>query len=196
LYTIVVALVVTASGMIFFAVSSGPRRVIGRQVEAPVVAIADPASRSWVPLVAVSGEVREGFPVPVLSDSDELCFGFGREDFSDPTRPTLARCADRSGLAPLDRTDMRPSITVKAGLDDWWVIEFGVPIDDIEVKFVGGESLSADRVHLDGDVAVVRLPTEFPVAEVSWRSGALRVGCEPDEPEPGRFCDPSRRGSE
>lgn len=152
-----------------------PEELVER-FDGPPVTVGSAVARPWRALDSEIGTVREGWPTPMLARGTELCFGFGRVDRSPP-RPSLARCVDVDELPELPANGLITVMTIKAGLDVWSVLAAGSEVESVAVGLRDREALGPDRVHLDGDVVVLRLPASAPVEALSWISGRTRYVC-------------------
>jgi hypothetical protein len=160
------------------------------QFDAPPVTIGSGSSHAWSSLDEREG-IRSNWPVPMLARGVELCFGFGRVDFV-PTRPSLARCVDRAALPELPANGVVPVMSVQAGLDVWYVLTTGSAVDSLDLRS-SSDAVGPERVHVDEDVIVLRLPAGARIEELSWVSGRTRFVCRPPAGvvSADRFCGPT-----
>jgi len=176
-----VALVATGSFLALFAIvlmrgdGDRPER-LAEQFDAPPVTIGSAGAYSWSPLEPAALEIRGNWPVPMLARGVELCFGFGRVDFIPP-RPSLARCVDRAAMPELPANGVVPVMAIRAGLDVWYVLATGSEVDSIDLRSADDGAIGPERVHVDGDVIVLRLPAAAMIEELSWISGRTRFVC-------------------
>ena len=87
----------------------------------------------WESLVPTAGELRSGFPAPMVWTADRVCIGFARVDFGpDDFRPSLARC-ERHRAENVAANEIRSLVSIKSGFDTWHFIEAADHIDSIKV---------------------------------------------------------------
>jgi hypothetical protein len=184
----VIAVAVVAVLLLFLDGGERPT-VVADQYDAPVVTVGSAGGRAWAGMTPVAGVQREGWPTPMVARDTEFCFGFGRVDFT-PTRPGLARCVEARGIPDVPANGIVRVMMIRAGLDNWHVLITGSEAESFEVATASDGPLPQDRVHIDDDVVVLRLPSRLPVAEVSWVNGRSRYVCRSDldAATSGRFC--------
>lgn len=137
----------------------------------------------------------------MISRDEGFCFGFENDVFGEPPRPSLARCVDPSTLPPLDSHQIVSLMTIEAGVDVWHVIVVPRPLS--KLALTSGDRadiaalVAADRIHIDGEVAVLRLERSSNIYAIEWRSGRTGVRCVPSEDAvlTGLLCPPSRAPS-
>ncbi len=148
------------------------------------------ALSGWEPLVSMSGELRPGYPPPMIWTADRICIGFARLDFGpDDLRPGLARC-DRHSTGNIAANAIRSLVSVRAGFDTWHFIEAADHIDSIEVYLASGERVSDDRILLLDSIGALRLENDRDLATVEWstRSSTYRCLADPTAWRSSVFC--------
>lgn len=139
-----------------------------------------PAVDGWEPLVPTAGELRAGFPAPMVWKADRVCIGFARIDFGpEDFRPSLARCVQH-GAENMASNEIRPLLSIKSGFDTWHFIEAPDPIDSIKVYLATGEAVGDERIHLSGSTAALRLENGRDLASIEWSTRSLKYRCLPD----------------
>lgn len=180
---------VVLAGLVLTWLRGGERpTVTGVQTTAPSVQIGSAAGLAWRSLTAVSGPPRADFPVPMVSTTDGVCFGFARLDFEPPSRPSVARCVADPGELP--DNGIRSLVIYKAGHDNWHLVQMGRPAGEVAVTLTDGTRLDGSRLHVLDDLVALRLPLDTPARRVEWIVGRERVVCEArtDATTSGQFC--------
>jgi hypothetical protein len=186
---IVIAIVLAGLAVTWFRGSERPT-VSGMQAGAPRVEVGSAAGLAWESLTPVSGSGRAEFPVPMVSRTDGVCFGFARLDFDPPARPSVARCVAGTELVELRDNGIRSLIIIRAGHDNWHLVQTGRGASEVTITLADGTRLDDSRLHLLDDLIALRLPVDRPVHRVEWIVGRRRVVCEAvtDATASGRFC--------
>lgn len=176
----IVLLVAIVLAAIVFASGSGDRpQVQGEQSPGLTSRVRGPGTRTWIALTADDGVERAGWPLPMIAREVELtCFGFGRTDFEEP-RPTLARCVETFDIPDLPTNGIVSLVVVQAGFDTWHLLHVGGDATDVDLVDADGIRLDGGRVHTEGDLVALRLPTSTDLSELSWIIGRERIVCSP-----------------
>lgn len=184
-----IALAVIVALVVLVVDRDGPLQ--GAQVDVPPYHLANAEDHEWRLLSTVDGSVRSGWPQPMISIGDEICFGFANEALV--ARPSLGRCVDRAAIGTLEDHQLASMLTVSSGFDAWHVLLFAAPVTSIEVRTSGGDRIGGDRIHVDGTTVALRLAVADPLGALTWKHGRLVVRCEPpaDAVETGRLCPPA-----
>lgn len=162
----------------------------GAQVESPAVVTTSAEFRAWRVLTPLDGSRRDGWPRPMVSVGDDICFGFENDAIGAPVRPSLARCVDRAELPPLGPSQVVSLVTVRSGRDVWHVLMTAEPVSSIEFRTSADGRVDDDRIHVDGRIVAARLATAEPIVELAWTIGRTETRCAPpgDVALDGRFC--------
>jgi len=187
---LVLAGLVAAVGLSVLAFSGDARpEMVGVQYPSLTAQVGDPGRRDWVQLTPVDRSFREGFPIPMIARGDQVCFGFGRLDF-EPIRPSLARCVEADDIPELTAEGLIELVSVRAGADTWHVLGTAGELTAVRVAASDGSVIDDERIHLDGDLIVLRLDTESGVSGLEWIIGRTRFVCTPpaDAVDTGLFC--------
>jgi hypothetical protein len=170
---------------------SGPTPRLGTQATPAESFVLESAAFSgWEPLVSLSGELRAGYPAPVVWTADRVCIGFARLDFGpDDLRPSLARC-ERHSTGNIAVNEIRSLVSVRAGFDTWHFVEAADHIESIAVYLASGERVSDDRILLSGSIGALRLENDRDLASVEWstRSSTYRCPADPTAWRSSVFC--------
>jgi len=134
----------------------------------------------WEPLVPTAGELRVGFPAPMVWKGDRICIGLARTDFGpDDFRPSTARC-ERQRAENMAPNEIRSLLSIKSGFDTWHFIEAPGPIESIKVRFATGAAVGDERIHLSGSTGALRLENGRDLASIEWSTRSLTYRCVPD----------------
>ncbi|MFT5025710.1 MAG: hypothetical protein ACI9CV_000460 [Ilumatobacter sp.] len=77
----------------------------------------------WEPLAPTAGELRAGFPAPMVWKGDRVCIGLARTDFGpEDFRPSTARC-ERQRAGNMAANEIRSLLSIRSGFDTWHFIE-------------------------------------------------------------------------
>lgn len=176
---------------------SEPTPQKGAQVKpAASFMLAQAAVDGWEPLAPTAGELRAGFPAPMVQKGDRICIGFARIDFGpEDFRPGTARC-ERQRAENMASNEIRTLLSIKSGFDTWHFIEAPDDIESITVRLATGEAVGAERIHLSGSTAALRLENGRDLASIEWATRSLKFRCVP-EPTAWRssvFCAGSHDG--
>jgi hypothetical protein len=134
----------------------------------------------WEPLAPTAGELRAGFPAPMVWKGDRICIGLARTDFGpEDFRPSTARC-ERQRAANMASNEIRSLLSIRSGFDTWHFIEAPGDIDSIKVRLATGAALGGERIHLSGSTAALRLEDGRDLASIEWSTRSLRYRCVPD----------------
>ncbi|MGK0274602.1 MAG: hypothetical protein ACI9N0_000980 [Ilumatobacter sp.] len=143
-------------------------------------ALEQAAFDGWEPLAPTAGELRAGFPAPMVWKGDRVCIGLARIDFGpDDFRPSTARC-ERQRAENMASNEIRSLLSIRSGFDTWHFIEAPGNIDAIEVRLATGAALGGERIHLSGSTAALRLEDGRDLASIEWSTRSLRYRCLPD----------------
>lgn len=187
------------SGKRFRRVVVGTGALLAIVIVIAVLLVSEPTSRSgaqatpagsyaltraavdgWEPLVPTAGELRAGFPAPMVWTADRVCVGFARIDFGpDDFRPSTARCVPLRA-ENMASNEIRTLLSIKSGFDTWHFIEAPDDIDSIKVHLATGEALGDERIHLSGSTAALRLENGRDLASIEWSTRSLSYRCLPD----------------
>ena len=177
---VVVGAVAVLVAVAFFSVGSDNRpEGRGEQLAGPTARIAGAGNRPWVEVVPESGAPREDWPPPMIARGTEVCFGFGRVDFGPPTRPTLARCVEAAAIPELPSNGLVSLIVIDAGNDTWHVLATGGEVGSAGLTDADGNPIDPERVHIEGDLLVLRLSRTVELSDLSWIVGRTRLRCAP-----------------
>lgn len=158
--------------------------------------LAQAATNGWESLVPTAGELRSGFPAPMVWKADRVCIGFARVDFGpEDLRPSTARC-ERHSAENMAANEIRSLLSIKSGFDTWQFIEAPGHIDSIKVRLATGEAVSDERIHLSGSTAALRLENGRDLVSIEWSTRSLTYRCLPDPAawRTSKFC--TDRGDE
>jgi hypothetical protein len=148
----------------------------------------------WKPLAPTTGELRTGFPAPMVWKGNRVCIGLARTDFGpEDFRPSTARC-ERNRATNMASNEIRSLLSIKSGFDTWHFLEAPHDIDSITVRLTTGAALGGERIHLSGSTAALRLENGRDLASIEWSTRSLRYRCAPDPAawRTSKFCaDPS-----
>jgi hypothetical protein len=134
----------------------------------------------WEPLAPTAGELRAGFPAPMVWKGDRVCIGLARTDFGpEDFRPSTARC-ERQRAENMAANEIRSLLSIRSGFDTWHFIEAPGDIDAIQVRLATGAALGGERIHLSGSTAALRLEDGRDLASIEWSTKSLRYRCLPD----------------
>ena len=134
----------------------------------------------WEPLAPTAGELRAGFPAPMVWKGDRVCIGLARTDFGpEDFRPSTARC-ERQRAGNMAANEIRSLLSIRSGFDTWHFIEAPGDIDAIKVRLATGAALGGERIHLSGSTAALRLEDGRDLASIEWSTKSLRYRCLPD----------------
>ena len=134
----------------------------------------------WEPLAPTAGELRAGFPAPMVWKGDRVCIGLARIDFGpEDFRPSTARC-ERQRAENMASNEIRSLLSIRSGFDTWHFIEAPGDIDAIKVRLATGAALGGERIHLSGSTAALRLEDGRDLASIEWSTRSLRYRCLPD----------------
>jgi hypothetical protein len=134
----------------------------------------------WEPLAPTTGELRAGFPAPMVWKGDRVCIGLARTDFGpEDFRPSTARC-ERQRAESMASNEIRSLLSIRSGLDTWHFIEAPGDIDAIKVRLATGAALGGERIHLSGSTAALRLEDGRDLVSIEWSTKSLRYRCLPD----------------
>jgi hypothetical protein len=134
----------------------------------------------WEPLAPTAGELRAGFPAPMVWKGDRVCIGLARTDFGpEDFRPSTARC-ERQRAENMASNEIRSLLSIRSGFDTWHFIEAPGDIDAIKVRLATGAALGGERIHLSGSTAALRLEDGRDLASIEWSTKSLRYRCLPD----------------
>jgi hypothetical protein len=134
----------------------------------------------WEPLAPTAGELRAGFPAPMVWKGDRVCIGLARTDFGpEDFRPSTARC-ERQRATNMASNEIRSLLSIRSGFDTWHFIEAPGDIDSINVRLATGAALGGERIHLSGSTAALRLEDGRDLASIEWSTRSLRYRCVPD----------------
>jgi hypothetical protein len=134
----------------------------------------------WEPLAPTAGELRAGFPAPMVWKGDRICIGLARTDFGpEDFRPSTARC-ERQRATNMASNEIRSLLSIRSGFDTWHFIEAPGDIDSIKVRLATGAALGGERIHLSGSTAALRLEDGRDLASIEWSTRSLRYRCVPD----------------
>jgi hypothetical protein len=138
------------------------------------------AFAGWEPLAPTAGELRAGFPAPMVWKGDRVCIGLARTDFGpEDFRPSTARC-ERQRATNMASNEIRSLLSIRSGFDTWHFIEAPGDIDSIKVRLATGAALGGERIHLSGSTAALRLEDGRDLASIEWSTRSLRYRCVPD----------------
>jgi hypothetical protein len=144
------------------------------------IAVQSAAVEGWELLVATAGDLRPGFPPPMVSKTDRLCIGFARVDFGPgDVRPSLALC-EADAAPDLTANEIRSVHSRKSGFDTWHFLEAASPIEWLGAELASGESLEDNRIHLSGSTAALRLENDTDLASIEWSTASQRFRCITD----------------
>ena len=176
--TAVLLTIVIVTAVLLF---SEPTTQEGTQVTpAESVVLERPAVDGWEPLTPTAGELRSGFPAPMVWSAGRVCVGFARVDFGpDDFRPSLARC-ERRGAKEMADNEIRSLVSVTSGLDTWHFIEAADTIDSIKVRLATGEAVDGDRLLLAGSTGALRLENGRDLASIEWSTQSSTYRCVPN----------------
>ena len=184
---LVVAVIVAAA-----LISRDPPAREGHQVSSIAeISLRQASVRGWKPLVPTTGQLRDGFPAPMVWRSDRICLGFARADFgADVRRPSLARCERRPPDRPLAAAEIRLLHSIESGFDTWHFLEAADRIDTVDVTLSTGESIDGDRVHLSDSTIALRLENGRDLMSIRWSTGAQSFECltDPLAWQTSQFC--------
>jgi hypothetical protein len=142
--------------------------------------LAQAAVDGWKPLAPTAGELRSGFPAPMVWKDDRVCIGFARIDFGlEDLRPSTARC-ERHRAENMASNEIRSLLSIKSGFDTWHFIEAPDHVDSIRVHLATGEAVGDERIHLSGSTVALRLENGRDLASIEWSTRSLRYRCLPD----------------
>lgn len=168
----------------------------GRQVSSSSdVAFRQASVGGWEPLVPTSGQLRAGFPEPMVWRSDRVCLGFARVDFdADNRRPSLARCERDMSDQPLDVDEIRSLHAIQSGFDTWHFIEAADRVEAVSVTLSTGDALSGDRIHLSDSTIALLLENGRDLLSISWTTRAQTFRCDSDPSawRTSQFCSNAR----
>jgi hypothetical protein len=186
---IIAVIAIVVIGAIVLGGGSRPEEQ-GQQFPSLVSRVRGPGTRVWVELTPSNGQVREGWPPPMISRGELVCFGFGRLDFERPTRPTLARCVDAANIPDLPANGLVSLIMVEAGTDTWYLLAAGADVDSVTLTDRNGAAVDAERIHVDDELIALRLGRAVELSELSWIVGRTRMLCapSPDAARTAEFC--------
>lgn len=138
------------------------------------------AFEGWEPLAPTTGELRTGFPAPMVWKGDRVCIGLARTDFGpEDFRPSTARC-ERQRAENMASNEIRSLLSIKSGFDTWHFIEAPGRIDSVKVLLATGAALGGERIHLSGSTAALRLENGRELASIKWSTRSLEYRCTPD----------------
>ena len=161
-------------------VSEPPPREGAQAPPADSFVLEQAAVNGWEPLAPTAGELRAGFPAPMVWKADRVCIGFARIDFGpEDLRPSTARC-ERQRAANMATNEIRSLLSIKSGFDTWHFIEAPDHIDSITVHLATGEAVREERIHLSGSTAALRLENGRDLASIEWSTRSLRYRCLTD----------------
>ncbi len=144
------------------------------------IAVQSAAIEGWELLVPAAGELRPGFPPPMVSKTDRLCIGFARVDFGPgDVRPSLALC-EADAAPDLAANEIRSIHARKSGFDTWHFLEAASPIEWLGADLASGENLEDNRIHLSGSTAALRLENGRDLASIEWSTASQRYRCIAD----------------
>jgi hypothetical protein len=152
----------------------------------------------WEPLTPTTGELRTGFPAPMVWKGDRVCIGLARTDFGpDDFRPSTARC-ERNRVTNMASNEIRSLLSIRSGFDTWHFLEASRHIDSITVRLATGAALGGERIHLSGSTAALRLENGRDLASIEWSTQSLRYRCTPDPVawRTSQFCPGPSKGSD
>jgi hypothetical protein len=160
---------------------SEPRSQRGAQaMPAGSFVLEQAAFAGWEPLAPTAGELRAGFPAPMVWKGDRVCIGLARTDFGpEDFRPSTARC-ERQRATNMASNEIRSLLSIRSGFDTWHFIEAPGDIDSINVRLATGAALGGERIHLSGSTAALRLEDGRDLASIEWSTRSLRYRCVPD----------------
>jgi hypothetical protein len=134
----------------------------------------------WEPLAPTAGELRAGFPAPMVWKGDRVCIGLARTDFGpEDFRPSTARC-ERQRAENMASNEIRSLLSIRSGFDTWHFIEAPGDIDAIKVRLATGAALGGERIHLSGSTAALRLEDGRDLASIEWSTRSVTYRCLPD----------------
>ena len=134
----------------------------------------------WELLAPTTGELRTGFPAPMVWKGDRVCIGLARTDFGpEDVRPSTARC-ERNRAKNMASNEIRSLLSIKSGFDTWHFIEAPRHIDAIAVRLATGAALGGERIHLSGSTIALRLENGRDLASIEWSARSLTYRCTPD----------------
>jgi hypothetical protein len=134
----------------------------------------------WESLAPTAGELRAGFPAPMVWKGDRICIGLARTDFEpDDFRPSTARC-ERQPAENMAPNEIRSLLSIKSGFDTWHFIEAPGPIESIKVRLATGAAVGDERIHLSGSTGALRLEHGRDLASIEWSTKSLTYRCVPD----------------
>lgn len=152
----------------------------GAQVPADSFVLELAAIDGWQPLAPTAGELRAGFPAPMVWRADRTCIGLARIDFgAENPRPSTARC-ERQRAENMASNEIRSLLSIKSGFDTWHFIEAPDDIGSVKVRLATGEAVGDERIHLSGSTAALRLENGRDLASIEWSTRSLRYRCVPD----------------
>lgn len=173
-------------------ISAGPPTRAGRQVSSTAeIALRQAPVDGWEPLVPTSGQLRAGFPEPMVWRSDRVCLGFARADFGDDIRrPSLARCERQPPDRPLAVDEIRLLHSMESGFDTWHFLEAADRVDAVDISMSSGAPLSGDRIHLSDSTIALRLEVGRDLLSISWSTRAQTFECltDPTAWQTSQFC--------
>lgn len=176
-------------------ISADPPTRQGQQVSSTSeIALRQAPVRGWEPLIPTAGELRDGFPEPMVWRSDRVCLGFARADFgADVRRPSLARCEQQPPDQPLAIEEIRFLHSIESGFDTWHFLEAADRVDTVDVSLSTGESLSGERIHLSDSTIALRLENGRDLVSIRWSTRSQTFECltDPKAWETSLFCSDS-----
>ena len=187
---VVLGIVVVALAA-WLVLSGGDTIRPGTQVDGVRVSLGLADRQGWVLLDSQTGDLRPGFPEPMVWHKDQLCIGLSRVDFGpDDIRPSLARCVPNSVRSALDEDGIVTVATVVAGRDTWHFVEAWGPIERLDVEVGDGKGLDSDRIYTAGSTFALRLLEDQDLAQIEWRIGDVTYQCTPgpDAWRTSEFC--------
>jgi hypothetical protein len=124
----------------------------------------------WEPLAPTAGELRAGFPAPMVWKGDRVCIGLARTDFGpEDFRPSTARC-ERQRAGNMAANEIRSLLSIRGP----WRHRA------IKMRLATGAALGGERIHLSGSTAALRLEDGRDPASIEWSTKSLRYRCLPD----------------
>jgi hypothetical protein len=154
------------------------------------VVLEQAAVDGWEPFAPTTGELRAGFPTPMLWTTDRICIGFARIDFGpEDLRPSTARC-ERQRAENMKANEIRSLLSIKSGFDTWHFIEAPHEIESIKMRLATGEVVGNERIHLSGSIVALRLENDRDLASIEWstRSQTYRCVTDPTAWQTSEFC--------
>jgi hypothetical protein len=170
--------------------ASEPAPLEGAQATADSVVLERAAVDGWEPFAPNAGELRSGFPTPMVWTADRICIGFARIDFGpEDLRPSTARC-ERQRAENMASNEIRSLLSIKSGFDTWHFVEAPDHIDSIKVRLASGATVGSERIHLTGTTAALRLENDRKLASIEWstRSQTYRCMTDPTAWQTSEFC--------